>query len=142
MPLFNERTLNALQHGGPQQTGAYTLLFVFYFAMYLVGIFFNSALIACALDHMNGGRPTIGYGLKAAWERFPLIFVRAVEQRVGIVGRIVVGARNRLAHASKPAIERHFPAAPVRIRFSASANPNIAAAGCDDTSTATAHTAL
>lgn len=103
VPLFNERTLNALQHGGPQQTGAYTLLFVFYFAMYLVGIFFNSALIACALDHMNGGRPTIGYGLKAAWERFPQIFgwaflaatvgfvLRAIEERVGIVGRIVVG---------------------------------------------------
>lgn len=103
VPLFNQRTLEALQHGGPQQTGAYTLLFLFYFASYLVGIFFNSALIACALEHMNGGRPTLGYGLKAAWERFPQIFgwaflastvgflLRAIEQRVGIVGRIVVG---------------------------------------------------
>lgn len=102
-PLFNLRTLGELQHGGPQQTGAYALLFLFYFALYLVGIFFNSALIACALEHMNGGRPSIGYGLKAAWERFPQILgwafvsstvgliLRAIEERVGLVGRIVVG---------------------------------------------------
>ena len=103
VPLFNQHTLLALHNGGPQQTGAYTLLFLFYFLLYLTTIFFNCALIACALDHMNGGHPTIGYGLRAAWERFPQIVgwalvastvglvLRAIEQRVGFVGRIVVG---------------------------------------------------
>lgn len=103
VPLFNDRTLNALQHGGPQQTGAFTLLFLFYFALYLITIFFNSALIACALEYMDGGDPSLGYGLGAAWERFPQIFgwafvastvgfiLRAIEERVGFVGRMVVG---------------------------------------------------
>ena len=103
VPLFNAQTLDELRYGGPQQVGAYTLLFIFYFAMYLVTIFFNCALIACVLERMDGGDPTIGFGLQAAWERFPQIFgwafvastvgfiLRAIEQRVGIVGRLVTG---------------------------------------------------
>lgn len=71
--------------------------------MYLVTIFFNCALIACVLDRMDGGDPTIGFGLRATWERFPQIFgwacvasgvgliLRAIEERVGFVGRLVVG---------------------------------------------------
>ena len=103
VPLFNMRTLNALQHAnGHDTTAAYTLLFLFYFCSYLVTIFFNSALVACALDRMDGNDPTLGYGLRTAWERFPQIFgwaflastvgfvLRMIEQRVGFIGRIVV----------------------------------------------------
>ena len=104
VPLFNTQTLNALQrHGGHDTVAAYTLLFLFYFCSYLVTIFFNSALIACALDRMDGNDPTLGYGLRTAWERFPQIFgwafvastvgfvLRMIEERVGFIGRIVVG---------------------------------------------------
>ena len=103
VPLFNTQSLNALQHNhGHDTTAAYTLLFLFYFCCYLVTIFFNSALIACALDFMDGNRPTLRYGLSTAWERFPQIFgwafvastvglaLRMIEERVGLIGRIVV----------------------------------------------------
>lgn len=104
VPLFNPQTLDALKtHTGDDVSGAYTLLFLFYFCSYLVTIFFNSALIACALEKMDGGEPTIGFGLRAAWERFPQIFgwaalastvglvLRMIEQRVGFVGRFIAG---------------------------------------------------
>lgn len=81
----------------------YVTLFIFYFVSYLVMIFFNSALIACVLKQMNGEQPTLGDGLSAAWQRLPQIFgwallsstigflLRLLEQRVGFIGRIVVG---------------------------------------------------
>lgn len=81
----------------------YLVLFLFYFVSYFVMIFFNSALIACVLKQMNGGQPTLGDGLSAAWQRLPQILgwallsstvgflLRLLEQRVGFIGRIVVG---------------------------------------------------
>lgn len=81
----------------------YVTLFIFYFVSYFVMIFFNSALIACVLKQMDGEQPTIRDGLSAAWQRLPQIFawallastvgylLRLLEQRVGFVGRIVVG---------------------------------------------------
>ncbi|HYW76256.1 MAG TPA: DUF6159 family protein [Gammaproteobacteria bacterium] len=102
-PLFNMQALSALQHNhGHDTTAAYTLLFLFYFCCYLITIFFNSALVACALDRMDGNEPTLGYGLSTAWERFPQIFgwafvastvglvLRMIEERVGFIGRIVI----------------------------------------------------
>lgn len=103
VPLFNTQTLNSLQHhSGHDTVAAYSLLFLFYFCCYLITIFFNSALIACALDRMDGNDPTLGYGLRAAWERFPQIFgwafvastvgfaLRMIEERVGFIGRLMV----------------------------------------------------
>ena len=81
----------------------YITLFIFYFVSYFVMIFFNSALIACVLKQMDGGQPTLGDGLRAAWQRLPQIFgwallsstvgfvLRLIEERVGFIGRIVVG---------------------------------------------------
>lgn len=81
----------------------YVTLFIFYFVSYFVMIFFNSALIACVLKQMDGEQPTLGDGLRAAWQRLPQIFgwallsstvgfvLRLVEERVGFIGRIVVG---------------------------------------------------
>lgn len=81
----------------------YVTLFIFYFVSYFVMIFFNSALIACVLKQMDGGQPTLGDGLRAAWQRLPQIFgwallsstvgfvLRLIEERVGFIGRIVVG---------------------------------------------------
>ena len=75
----------------------------FYFATYFVIIFFNSALIACALIRFRGGDPTVADGLRAASARLPKIIawaavsafvgviLQAIEQRSGMLGKIVVG---------------------------------------------------
>ncbi|HVC28126.1 MAG TPA: DUF6159 family protein [Gammaproteobacteria bacterium] len=81
----------------------YFALFLFYFISYFVMIFCNSALIACVLKQMDGDQPTLGDGWSAAWQRLPQIFgwallastvgfvLRLIEERVGFIGRIVVG---------------------------------------------------
>jgi hypothetical protein len=52
---------------------AYVLLFAFYFCNYFVIVFFNSALIACAIIRFNGGDPTLSDGIQAASSRLPQI---------------------------------------------------------------------
>lgn len=81
----------------------YAAMFVFYFLDYLVIVFFNSALIACVLKQIDGGQSTLGYGLQFAWQRMPQILgwalltstvgvlLRLVEEKVGFIGRIVIG---------------------------------------------------
>jgi hypothetical protein len=79
------------------------VLFLFYCCNYFVIIFFNAGLIACAQIRMEGGDPTVGDGLRAAWVRLPAIagwallaatvgmVLRMIEERSNLVGRIVVG---------------------------------------------------
>lgn len=81
----------------------YLALFVFYFLDYFVIIFFNAALVACVLKQIDGEQPTLGYGLAFAWQRLPQIMgwalltssvgmlLRMLEEKVGLIGRIVVG---------------------------------------------------
>jgi Family of unknown function (DUF6159) len=82
-------------------------LFIAYFAFYLVSyfviIFFNSALVSCALIRLRGGTPTVADGLSAAMKCLPAILgwallsavvgmvIQAIEERVGFLGRLVVG---------------------------------------------------
>ena len=62
--------------------------FAFYFCNYFVIIFFNSAIIACAVIRMKGGDPTVGMGLRAAAARLPQIFGWAlVSATVGMILR-------------------------------------------------------
>lgn len=91
--------------GGPvhMTLPMYAAMFVFYFLDYFVIIFFNSALIACVLKRIDGEQPTLGYGLAVARQRLPQILgwalmastvgmlLRLLEEKVGFVGRIVVG---------------------------------------------------
>ena len=75
--------LQGLEHGwlksfandaaSQQKNTAYCFMFLFYYCNYLVIVFFNSAIIACAVIRMNGGNPTLGDGLQAAVNRFPHI---------------------------------------------------------------------
>jgi len=79
------------------------VLFLFYCCNYFVIIFFNAGLIACARIRMEGGDPTVGDGLRAAWARLPAIagwavlaatvgmLLRMIEERSNLVGRIVAG---------------------------------------------------
>lgn len=64
----------------------YVLLFAFYFANYFVIIFFNSALVACAIIRLKGGDPTVGDGIGAAIARLPQIVGWAlVSATVGMI---------------------------------------------------------
>lgn len=81
----------------------YVVLFLFYFANYFVIVFFNSALVACAIIRFRGGDPTLGDGLRAALNRLPQILgwalvaatvgwiLRAIESRSEKVGAVVTG---------------------------------------------------
>ena len=71
----------------------------YYVANYFVIIFFNSALIACALIRFNGGNPTLRDGFSAAFARLPQIFCWAlVAGTVGMLLRILQSnSENRLS---------------------------------------------
>ncbi len=82
---------------------AYALLFLFYFINYFVIIFFNSALVACAIIRFKGGDPTVRDGIGAAMSSLSSIvlwalvaatvgmILRAVESRSENVGRFIAG---------------------------------------------------
>jgi len=81
----------------------YILLFAFYFANYFVIVFFNSALISCALARFNGMEPTLSDGFNAAARCLPQILgwslvsatvgvlLKVIEDRSEKVGQIVSG---------------------------------------------------
>ncbi len=52
---------------------AYVVLLLFYFCNYFVIIFFNSALVACAIIRFKGGTPSLNDGFQAAVARLPQI---------------------------------------------------------------------
>jgi len=94
VPLWAGGQLEFLMDGG-DEVGAqnpllYVLLFLFYFANYFVIIFFNSALVACAIVRFNGGDPTVATGLRMASKRLPQIFGWAlVAATVGMVLKVI-----------------------------------------------------
>jgi hypothetical protein len=89
------------QDGAAGNDAGWIVLFAYYFANYFVIMFFNSALVACAMIRFRGGEPKLGDGMRAARERLPQIAVWAllaagvgvvlkiIENRLEFVGRIV-----------------------------------------------------
>lgn len=81
----------------------YALAFLFYLVQYFVIFFFNAALVGAAMIRLDGGDPTLRDGLRIASDRIVPIFgyaviaatvgmvLRAVQERAGFIGRIVVG---------------------------------------------------
>jgi hypothetical protein len=77
--------------------------FLFYFVQYTVVIFFNTALASAAMIRLDGGNPTVGDGIRVAMSKLPNIIgyaliaatvgmiLRALQERLGFIGRIVVG---------------------------------------------------
>ena len=77
--------------------------FAFYLVQYFVMFFFNAALVGAAMIRLDGGDPTVRDGLRIAGRKWlPILgyaaiaatvgmLLRAIEQRAGIVGRIVAG---------------------------------------------------
>ena len=75
------------QQREPQQVThnpvAYVVLFAFYFCNYFVIIFFNSALISCAIIRFKGGTPTVSDGFQAAVARLPQILAWSLVSAFG-----------------------------------------------------------
>lgn len=100
--------LFAVSHPGPghklmvNDSTAWILTFVYYFASYFVIVYFNCALVACAMVRFRGGTPTLAGGLRAARERTGQIvawaffaatvgvLLRMIAERVGFIGKIVI----------------------------------------------------
>ena len=81
-------------------TGSQALLavlsFLFYFVSYFVIIFFNSALVACAIIRLKGGDPTVRDGFGAAMDRLPQIAGWAlVAATVGMILKIIESRSER-----------------------------------------------
>ncbi|MBL8851420.1 MAG: hypothetical protein JNG89_17180 [Planctomycetaceae bacterium] len=69
---------------------AWLILFAFYAVNYFVIVFFNSALVACALIRFRGGDPTVGDGFRASMQRLPQILAWAlVSATVGVLLRAI-----------------------------------------------------
>jgi hypothetical protein len=94
----------AFEDGKIQQDPlAWIVLFLFYFVNYFVIVFFNSALISCAIVRFYGGDATVGGGLSAAMARLPQIagwalvsatvgvILKLIESRSEKVGQIAAG---------------------------------------------------
>lgn len=99
LPLVGSDELEILMEEKKVSSGplALVFLFLFYFATYFVVIFFNAALISCAVIRFNGGDPTVGDGLKAASVRLPQILRWAlVSASVGLILRLIE-SRSKIA---------------------------------------------
>ncbi|WP_208998429.1 DUF6159 family protein [Roseibium aquae] len=78
-------------------------LFAFYFVNYFIMIYFNAALIGCALIRFAGGNPTVGDGFRLATRHLPQILLwslvtasvgfllEQLENRLKGLGRFFVG---------------------------------------------------
>ncbi len=108
VPLVLSGELEKIAQAGGEQAGAdaaaptdnpiyWVGLFLFYFANYFVIVFFNSALIACAVKRFYGERPTISEGLSASMARLPQIAGWAfVSATVGITLRVIESRSERV----------------------------------------------
>jgi hypothetical protein len=87
--MMNERHI-------PNDPLSYVLLFLFYFVNYFVIVFFNSALVACAIGRFRGNSPTVGDGLRVAVARLPQIAAWAlVSATVGLILKVIESRSER-----------------------------------------------
>ena len=88
------------------ETGSYlgtVIGFLFYMVQYTIIFFFNSALVGAAMIRLEGGDPTVSDGMSIAMDRIGAILgyaalaatvgmvLRFISERVGFIGRLVVG---------------------------------------------------
>lgn len=103
LPIFGAGLAEEWLGEDGMQPVAWLVVFAFYLSQYFVVFFFNSALVGAALIRLDGGDPTVRDGLRIAWQRKGAILgyaaiaatvgmiLRAIEERVGFIGRIIVG---------------------------------------------------
>ena len=101
-PVFASAVLDP--EGGTVEIAEPVLMagfFAFYVIAYFIMIFFNAALVACAIIRFRGGDPTVMDGLRAATARAPKILawslvsavigivLQIIEQRASFIGKLV-----------------------------------------------------
>ena len=103
VPAILGGLFTTMREDGQPSVALYAVLFAFYVVQYFVIIFFNSALVGAALIRLRGGDPTVADGFRVAMSKLPAILgyavisatvgviLRAVQERLGFVGRFVVG---------------------------------------------------
>lgn len=103
VPLFGLGALDGLGGKGPMPAGMYVVGFLFYVCQYFVIFYFNAALVGAAMMRLDGGNPTLGDGLRIANSKAVNILayaaiaatvgmiLRAIQERVGFLGKIVTG---------------------------------------------------
>ena len=97
-PLWGSDLVAPIVNDGqlPKDPLAWVVLAAFYFVNYFVIVFFNSALVACAIIRLKGGNPGVGDGLRASMARLPQICGwAAVSASVGLILRIVESRSER-----------------------------------------------
>jgi hypothetical protein len=98
VPLWMSGAVEHLDKNGRPDIGwaGYALLFAFYFANYFVIVFFNSALVACAVIRFDGGDPVPGDGIRVAMARLPQIIGWAlVAASVGVILKAIESRSNK-----------------------------------------------
>lgn len=90
--------------GGSSQWVLWVFLVLFYFVSFFIATFFNAAIIGCAMIRLNGGNPNLSDGFRIARENLKQIvlwavfaatvalIIRAIQERVGFLGKIILGA--------------------------------------------------
>jgi hypothetical protein len=98
LPVFGLGSIDGIGEGG-----LYSIGFLFYVVQYFVIFYFNTALVGAVMIRLDGGNPTLADGLRIANGRLPAILgyavisatvgviLRAIQERLGFVGRLVVG---------------------------------------------------
>ncbi len=81
----------------------YVVGFIYYLVLYTLIFFFNTALVGATMIRLDGGDPTVSDGLNIAFKKLTTILeyaaiaatvgmiLRALEERAGFIGRIVIG---------------------------------------------------
>ncbi len=105
LPVVGIAGFDGIRHmaNGHASTAHYVVGFLFYVVQYFVIFYFNAALVGAAMIRLSGGDPTVSDGLSIASSKlwnilgYALIaatvgmVLRAIQERVGFLGKIVVG---------------------------------------------------
>jgi hypothetical protein len=101
LPMFGLRAFDGMD--GPHDAMLYSTAFAFYVVQYFVIFYFNVALVGATMLRLDGGAPSVRDGLAIANARLGAILgyaviaatvgviLRAIQERVGFLGRIIVG---------------------------------------------------
>jgi hypothetical protein len=103
LPMLGLAAIDGLGSREQPSLAAYALAFAFYFTQYFVIFFFNAGLVGCAMLRLGGATPTFRDGIRMATRRIGAIagyaliattvgiLLRAIQERLGFVGKIVIG---------------------------------------------------
>ena len=91
--IFGEELLTAAdtaETGAAVSPFAYVLAFLYYFVTYFVIIFFNSALVHCAVQILNGEQTSLSEGLEFATSKLDKILAwTSIAATVGLLLKIL-----------------------------------------------------